>query len=323
MRRIALIAVVALVLASCGGRSAKKASPQPEPRPFPEVSVPSVYTDQAEILDYLAAHYWDAYLAGEGKTGKETILGVGKEDVERHMAAYVDLLDHLPLEAAQKSVGALFRAIDAKQDSMPEDSLFYLRFSENVARYLYDPNSPYRNEDLFLPFVQGLAASHNTREDLRAGYEYQARMCAINRHGEVAPDFRIKDARGRIRNLHGVKAEYILLFFSNPGCDACKSIIDDLTSRPYLDAFIAAGTLAVVNVYIDEDISAWKAYEPVYPRNWVTGYEFAGIIREEQIYDVRAIPSLYLLDREYRIVMKDAPTERVLAFLDRIAQEQN
>ena len=120
-----------------------------------------------------------------------------------------------------------------------------------------------------------------------------------------------------------MKAEYILLFFSNPGCDACKSIIDDLTSRPYLDAFIAAGTLAVVNVYIDEDISAWKAYEPVYPRNWVTGYEFAGIIREEQIYDVRAIPSLYLLDREYRIVMKDAPTERVLAFLDRIAQEQN
>jgi hypothetical protein len=77
------------------------------------------------------------------------------------------------------------------------------------------------------------------------------------------------------------------------------------------------------NVYIDEDISAWKAYEPVYPRTWVTGYEFAGIIREEQIYDVRAIPSLYLLDREYRIVMKDAPTERVLAFLDRIAQEQN
>ena len=100
-------------------------------------------------------------------------------------------------------------------------------------------------------------------------------------------------------------------------------IIDALQADPGIVQLVHSGALAVVNVYIDEDISAWKAYEPVYPRTWVTGYEFAGIIREEQIYDVRAIPSLYLLDREYRIVMKDAPTERVLAFLDRIAQEQN
>ena len=75
------------------------------------------------------------------------------------------------------------------------------------------------------------------------------------------------------------------------------------------------GTLAVVNVYIDEDVAAWREYEPNYPRAWLCGYDAAGLIRSDRLYNVRAIPSLYLLDGRKRVLMKDAPVERVVSWL--------
>ena len=33
------------------------------------------------------------------------------------------------------------------------------------------------------------------------------------------------------------------------------------------------------------------------------------------LYNVRAIPSLYILDKDKRVIMKDAPETKVLAFL--------
>ena len=78
------------------------------------------------------------------------------------------------------------------------------------------------------------------------------------------------------------------------------------------------GVLAVANIYIDEDYSAWRAYVDHYPKEWYTGFDYAGIVRGEHIYDVRAIPSVYLLDAEKRIILKDAPFERVLEAIEQL-----
>ena len=79
---------------------------------------------------------------------------------------------------------------------------------------------------------------------------------------------------------------------------------------------IENGILAIVNVYIDGEVDKWLDYEPNYPRNWLNGYDPSGIINEGELYYVRAIPSLYLLDSQKRVIMKDAPVERVLEFFD-------
>ena len=321
MRRIPLILLFALFVASCGGRGAAPVQETPF-RGFPQAEVPGIYTSAEDKLDYLAAHYWDGYFSGTGPTDSTAVLGVRTEELEQALANYIYLLDNLPFGKAQKSLEGLFLGVEAVQKA-DSSSLFFLRFSETVARYLYDPNSPLRNEDYFLPYVRGLAASPCTREDMRTGYAYQARMCALNQFGQKAPDIRFRTARGKNLTLYGVKAGYTLLFFSNPGCEACKSIMDNLLSRPYLGSLISSGALAVVCLYIDAEIDKWLAYEPQYPRNWITGYDYGYTIRESEEYDVRAIPSLYLLDSEKRVLMKDAPTEKVLAFLDNLDHQLN
>ena len=146
-------------------------------------------------------------------------------------------------------------------------------------------------------------------------------MCSLNRTGQKAADFEFSDKNGNLRSLYGIEAECTLLFFSNPGCEACKSIIMTLESDPAVDRLISKRKLAVVNIYIDEDIASWYSYMPIYPDNWYNGYDPNLIIRTDLLYNVRAIPSLYLLDRDKRVIMKDAPEPRVLSYIASLAAE--
>lgn len=310
-----IVFALALLLAiSCGGRKKAAVPVALQDRAFPQPTVPTAYTEPAERLDYLADHYWDGFFNGAGKTDSARVIGVSKGEVEQAMANYIAVLNELPLPQAQKSVGHLFDQLSAKQVADTSQRV-YLAMTEIVARYLYDPNSPMRDEDLYLPFVQRMAASPLTREDMRTAFRYEAGMCALNPRGSIAPDFVITLRNGTGVRMHSVRAERTILFFSNPGCQNCKEIIDALKSNEYVCQQVSDGKLAVLNIYIDEDLKAWRDYMPIYPKEWLNGYDAAHILRQDQLYCIRAIPSLYLLDAEKRILLKDAPVDRVLKAL--------
>jgi hypothetical protein len=332
---------------ACGGPSAgNKSGGQPEAdtsaaedtpvpatnhtaiHPFPSVSVPSVYAGNNDAaLDYMLEHYWDAFLKSGGATTPETILGVKDEDVEQALADYIQMLSELkgmatpddtaPLRKAQKGVKNFFGKMEALQ-KRDTTSHTYLRLTEMVSHYLYDPNSPMRDEDLYLPFVEAAAESPCTRDDMRNAYRHELKMCRTNTFGNKVPDIRFKDINGHMGRLYNIDAEYTMLFFSNPGCSSCKEIINDVMSRGYIESLISRKKLAVVNIYIDEEVSKWRDYSHNYPSCWINGYDYTFSLRESGAYDIRAIPSLYLLDSDKRVLMKDAPTSKVLSFLDKI-----
>ena len=338
MKAINLLVLLTLLsLCSCGLRqggasaghdSSGEAAEPAAPRPFPLANVPMVYGDDpAAAQEYMMDHYWDAFLAGEGKCSPELILGVKKEEVEQALANYIALLEDYrsaatpdymaPLERVRKSLRSLHGKLESRQLADTACRV-YPQVTELVSKYLYDPNSPMRDEDLFLPFAESMAVSPCTSDNMRAACRYEAAQCGTNSFGTRVPDVKYCDKDGRKGNLHSVRAEYTMLFFSNPGCSSCKEIIDDVLSRDYINDYIAGHRLAIVNIYIDEDISAWRDYVHNYPRNWINGYDYSFKLRDSGLYDIRAIPSLYLLDSSKRVLLKDAPTERVLQYLDRI-----
>jgi thiol-disulfide isomerase/thioredoxin len=154
-------------------------------------------------------------------------------------------------------------------------------------------------------------------EAMRGAYEYDAKMCALNRVGTKAADFRFSDVKGRTHRLYDIKSDFVILFFSNPGCTACMDIINTLKSSPQVAEGLATGRLAVLNIYIDEDLEGWRKYMPVYPLEWYNGFDPDYVIRTDVLYNVRAIPSLYLLDKDKRVIMKDAPEGRLFDWIER------
>jgi hypothetical protein len=188
-------------------------------------------------------------------------------------------------------------------------------FNETAYKYFYDPNSPLRNEDYYNVYVRKLAEYAGLTPEMRGKHEFDVRMTSLNRVGTVAADFKFADKYGRFHTLHGIKAPLTLLFFSNPGCNACMDIINVLKGEPAIASMISDGTLAVLNIYIDEDLQGWRDYMPIYPQEWYNGFDPDLVIRTDNLYNVRAIPSLYLLDEEKRVILKDAPENRLFDLL--------
>ena len=311
--RIFIITLVAVIAAGCGQN--RKAE-QFQALPFPDVKIPAMMTGSADVAEYISMHYWDGLtdLSRDYPCDSLYVSGVKKEDVEQKFADWNAVLGVLPRSIADKAVNALYEKA-ATCELKDTSSNVFDTFVMLAEKYFYDPNSPVRNEDHYHAFVRNLASFEGFDEAVRGKYAYQARMTALNREGTIAADFRFADKNGRIHSLHGINAPMTLLFFSNPGCDACMEIIKVLSGHEGIASMIADGRLAVLNIYIDEDIQAWRDYMPIYPEQWYNGFDPDMVIRGETLYNVRAIPSLYLLDHEKRVILKDAPENRVFETL--------
>jgi len=314
---------LSVLLIGCSGNKSLNSSSAFEKKAFPSLpSAPKAITDQREIAKFVADHFWDKYLKDylEYPSDSTMLLGVANEDVEMAMGTYATILENkTSLEDVQQAIKIFFDRIEAVEAENPSSEVFE-RLTDLTKKYFYDPNSPVRNEDIYLPFVKRLSESSLVDENMRPAYGFDAMMCSLNQQGTKAADFSFKDLKGKTHTLYTTKADVTLLFFSNPGCPACSEIIEALKISENISKAIESKKLAVVNIYIDLDIEDWKAYAVNYPSNWLSGYDYKYLIRTDTSYNVRAIPSLYILDKDKKVIMKDAPQEKVLTWLENNAR---
>ena len=324
---VAAVCLLAGGCTSCGGGRGESgygrevSGEQAAARHFPKVTVPDMVAAGPEAAEYAAEHWWDEFTDTSEVFTSEVFFcdsahvnGVPYAEVEQAFADYCPILESVSMTAARRSVSRLFSMAEAFERHDPSSTVFET-LADLAEKYFYDPNSPLRNEDFYLPFVKGLSEHEGFSRPQRDIYAYTAEMCALNSTGEQAADFEFSDRRGNVRTLWGISAGYVLLFFSNPGCESCHGIIRALEESGEVRQLISEGSLAVVNIYIDDDIAAWLEYEDRYPDSWYNGYDPNLVIRTDMLYNVRAIPSLYILDKDKRVIMKDAPETKVLAFL--------
>ncbi|MGM9736260.1 MAG: DUF5106 domain-containing protein [Candidatus Cryptobacteroides sp.] len=314
--RFLTIFVSLLVLAGCKGRSRQEVAAS-----FPVVMPPAMMEDVQDRADYVALHFWDSFADPSREYSRDTSLcgGVRHTEVEQKFADWTACLGMVSFGTASKAVSNLYSKVAACERKDSSSNIFET-INELIYKYLYDPNSPVRNEDLYGLYAEKLAGCEFIDPARRDAYSFDAKMCSLNRVGTRASDFRFSDSRGRIANLYGIEADWILLFFSNPGCEACMEIINSIKSSRNIEAMLSCGELAVLNIYIDEDLEAWRSYMPIYPKEWYNGFDPDFIIRTDILYNVRAIPSLYVLDKDKIVVMKDAVPERVFAFFENLMQ---
>ncbi len=302
MKRFCKLILLLLVLVP---QACRESSPKRVERPFPNVSVPGVMSGQQQAASYLASHYWDCFLSPSGGpwiSDSMHVAGVRADVLYHAVRDYAVCLGLAP--DAREALSALPGKIAGFQAA---DSLcnVYPRLTDMLRECLYDPNSELRDEDLYGALAASLATSELTPDNMRASYRYEASMCALNSKGSPAADFHFKDARGRDHRLYDYRTPFTLVLFVNPGCHACEETVE-LFGGDNARALVGAGTLTIISVYIDEDLDEWRAKVSQMPDFWVNGYDPDLIVRRDVIYNVRAIPSVYLLDSSHTVLLKDA-----------------
>lgn len=212
MRRL-LFSVLLLALLCCGTRcreSRRQAVEPPAAKParvfLPAVPPGGMTAEQTR--DYMRAHYWDKF------DFADTLFIAETDTVEmlRAFAAWVGNFlapdDPAPVEALMAQAGS----------SRPMLAYFAM-LAEKV---LYDPNSPLRSDELYIPVLEAQAASPLLDEWEKIAPLHDLRMARQNRPGERANDFRYTLADGSSRRLYDLGADYVLLFIYNPGCAMCQ-----------------------------------------------------------------------------------------------------
>lgn len=225
-------ASAAVLFAGCAGRGGGNAT-APQSRPFPLVQVPGVVAaEQDAAVEYAAEHYWDVFISSKGEYVCDSSLvhGVKKTDVEEAFANWLGLLSNLDISRAKKDVSMLYSKAEACESADTASNVFET-MTGLVEKYLYDPNSPLRNEDLYGVYAKELSLCGRLEQLEREKYAREAALCSLNGIGTPAADFEFSDKRGVTRRLYDIRADYTLLFFSNPGCKACKEIIETLTKH--------------------------------------------------------------------------------------------
>ena len=179
------------------------------------------------------------------------------------------------------------------------------RFLTLAEKYLYDPNSPYRNDERYLLFLQYAATHQFADYTTNPRYQKHYTMVQKNRVGTPAADFPFTTQAGEEGHLYGVQSPYILLFFHDPNCEECQYVKQQLESQ---HAHFAQKGVQVVAVYIDDEVEAWKSAS--YPSAWLSVY--APEIDQQDLYNIKALPTLYLLDTQKRVLLQDVRLEDVI-----------
>lgn len=286
MKTILLLAAV-VVLAACGGKKA----PQELKIEIPKI--PEPLTQPQQKAEFMAEHYWD------NMPFVDTAY-IDKEITLQTFSNYAYMLTMgLPLELALHS-------IDHTMNRAKVDSAMYAYFAKMSEDHFFDdPNSPYRNDAIYIAVLENILAWDGADELHKVRPRAQLALARQNMVGQAANPFSITLADGRQLPLYDVQAEYTLLYFANPDCPVCAKLTDSLKVSPTVQRLLKGGRMKVVTVYTQSDLDLWRSHiTNAMPAEWTNGYALD--FNKEQLYDLRAIPSMYLLDRDKKVLLKDA-----------------
>ncbi len=277
---------------------------------FPFTDLPMYLQSSKEgAAEWLAEHYFDNYIAAIRSNADYRI----QEDVlKRATSQYIQIISTVPYDQACKGIK---RAMSMVDESKPHLTQMMKVFED----LLYFPNSPLLNEELYIPVLESIIASKTLSNDDKTAYREHYKIVCTNRVGTVALDFKYIYLTGggakRLTTLHKTAAKLLIVYFNNPGCTSCKEIKATLSQNPQLRRMIDEKSLIVLSIYPDEDLEQWEADFKDFPSEWIYAADPTAEIKDNDKWGIRAIPSLYLLDENKKVLLKDATIEKIMDFL--------
>jgi peroxiredoxin len=273
----------------------------PVPKDFKRVIPPVFVTDAKEQANFFVTHFWDHF------NFRDTMYAYFPNITEQAFVDYIFFFQYASPDRIREGVAKLMKAATA-------DSVMFACFSQLAERYLYAPNSLFRNDEYYIPFLEQIVNSPIISDTYQIRVQYLLNLARKNRPGRQAEDFQYMQANGKQGNLYSVKAEYLLLLFYNPDCEECQNTMEMIQNSTEILSSVENGTLRVLAVYPDENLDKWKEHLEKIPSNWINGYDRSFVLREKEVYDLKAVPTLYLLDRDKQVILKDCSVENINAF---------
>lgn len=297
MYKFCALLLILPLLAACGNRlgnaeplvSAADSADVTAELPLPVI--PSALVTPESRAAYIALHFWDEMDFDDHTLSLDTAF------MEQNFANYLSVF---PVIASQTdrsdAVASLLRKASGN-----DEALSFLQAI--VDKYLRDPGSPMRDEELLIAFYERLMQMPEVSESDRSRIAWRLGMARKNRPGSVAADFSYVSRAGVSATLHGRAGNGpVLLMFYDPDCGSCGVVIEALALMR-----LPCGW-KVLAIDAESDRRRWDETKALLPEEWEVGFATTDIMEDES-YDLDAMPVFYLLDERNVVLLKDPSLE--------------
>ena len=271
--------------------------------PFPEI--PATLTEPEARKSYLLTHYWERF------DFADTTLVNNRDVTEQGFVNFIALLqdgttsEELSRESLKNWCAGFIGEAHARKV-----------LTKTADDYLFNPNSPFYNEALYGLYLETMLGVLPQTDAVRSSYQFKLELVRRNNPGDRATDFvyYLPDGTRRTLAATSTKNDRLLLVFYDPECETCHEVLQQMAADASLAAAVQSGRLSVLAVYTEGNEEAWRKALPDMPRGWTVGTDCEAV-KQGALYYLKAMPSLYLLDGQKRVLLKDAAYEQIRAAL--------
>lgn len=237
---------------------------------FPYPALPDTLRSVEQRAGYLSEHYWDNY------NFADTLMLKSEEVTEQGFVNFIDILGRFSPAIAQKGIAGFtqkaFKNTAAKE-----------RFESLIEHYFENPQSPLRNDRVYLLFLEEMKNSPCFDEVEKERLAFKIKTTNKNLPGDIAINFNFKDENGMSHQLSDYRDQKVILYFYDPDCENCHKV------SAWLKQQTIPADIKVLKIIADNPIS--------------------------HIYSLRAMPTIFLLDKGNLVVLKDCTAQELIAYV--------
>ncbi|WP_312340384.1 DUF5106 domain-containing protein [Sphingobacterium sp.] len=247
-------------------------------------------------------HFWDKF------DMQDTAQVKNPEKGEQQLADFLQLLAQTPDSATRDN------AVDLMLDKAKVNRTSFDYFIKQYEHYLYDGNSPMRNDIVYESVLRYVIKTDLLSDLEKEAYRPIYKLVLRNKEGQTAEDFSYELAKGKKQKLSDTKAKYTFLIFYDPDCSHCKETIHQLRDTPQLVQLFTQLQVQVIAIDPWGDRTKWKNYQSQLSEQWINGFDSESKILSFNLYDLKASPTIYLLDENKKVLLKDTYLQQVIAY---------
>lgn len=258
--------------------------------------LPNGKQDSSWVFNYYKSHYWSNFDFSDERLLRTPFV---RPKLER----YIHQLVVQQTDSIIKDADALIKKASVNK----EMKSFFIYYITND----YEMTKIVGTEGVFVHMAEKyyLTGEMGISEDAKKKVREKVTSMKPLLVNKVIPDLVLSDTLRKPISIHGIKADYTVLVFYSPSCGHCKESAPKL--KEFYDKNKATG-VKVLAVATEQSPEEWKKFIHTYKlEELLHGYDFTSRVNYYKDYDVVSTPTVYVLDKNKKIIARKMPVEQL------------
>ncbi|MBC3787270.1 TlpA family protein disulfide reductase [Spirosoma utsteinense] len=278
-----------------------KASAEPNVPPAPKAA--NGRPDSVWVFNYFKSHFWDDYDFADDRFVRSPIL-------QRKLDRYLKELTVQNADSLIKEADFLVgKAVTGKSKEVKAYTIWYITSQ-------YEQPKVMGTDGLYVHmfekyYATGVMPVSDTATVRKIGERVATLKPTLV--GKILVSPTVSDTLRRPIALSAIKSDYTIVYFYAPHCGHCRDSAPKL--KKFIDDYKGKG-VEVLAIPVEDSPDEWKKFIREFKlQKALNGYDYASRTNYRQQYDVWTTPTLYVLDKNKKIIARKLPVEQLEDFV--------